>query len=69
MDRAKVKEAILKTAGYPESGVIAQLADAMADAQPIEPISMIDEIVQDELASLEIKRKHLDLLFKATHNG
>jgi len=41
----------------------------MADAQPIEPISMIDEIVKDELASLEIKRKHLDLLFKATHNG
>ena len=32
MDKAKVKDAILKTAGYPESGVIAQLADAMADA-------------------------------------
>lgn len=32
MDKAKIKEAILKTAGYPESGVIAQLADAMVEA-------------------------------------
>jgi hypothetical protein len=32
MDKAKVKDAILKTAGYPESGVIAELADAMAEA-------------------------------------
>lgn len=31
MDKAKIKEAILKTAGYPESGSIAELADAMAD--------------------------------------
>jgi hypothetical protein len=26
----------------------------------------LDQIVIDELASLEIKRKHLDLLFKQT---
>jgi hypothetical protein len=32
MDKAKIKDAILKTAGYPESGVIAQLADAMVEA-------------------------------------
>lgn len=32
MDKAKVKEAILKVAGNPESGVIAELADAMAEA-------------------------------------
>jgi hypothetical protein len=32
MDKAKVKDAILKAAGYPESGVIAELADAMAEA-------------------------------------
>ena len=32
MDKAKVKDAILKTAGYPESGVIAELADAIAEA-------------------------------------
>lgn len=32
MDKAKVKDAILKTAGYPEAGVIAELADAMAEA-------------------------------------
>ena len=32
MDKAKVKDAILKTAGYPESGLIADLADAMAEA-------------------------------------
>lgn len=32
MDKTKVKEAILKVAGNPESGVIAELADAMAEA-------------------------------------
>jgi hypothetical protein len=32
MDKAKVKEAILKVAGNPESGIIAELADAMAEA-------------------------------------
>jgi len=32
MDKAKVKDAILKTAVYPESGLIADLADAMAEA-------------------------------------
>lgn len=32
MDKSKVKDAILKVAGYPESGVIADLADAMAEA-------------------------------------
>lgn len=32
MDKAKVKDAILKTAGYPESGLIADLAEAMAEA-------------------------------------
>jgi predicted amino acid-binding ACT domain protein len=32
MDKAKVKEAILKVAGNPETGVIAELADAMAEA-------------------------------------
>ena len=31
MNKAKVKDAILKAAGYPESGVIAELADAMAE--------------------------------------
>lgn len=32
MDKQKVKEAILKVAGNPETGVIAELADAMAEA-------------------------------------
>lgn len=32
MDKAKVKDAILRTAGYPESGLIADLADAFAEA-------------------------------------
>jgi hypothetical protein len=32
MDKAKVKEAILKVAGNPESGIIADLADEMAEA-------------------------------------
>jgi len=32
MDKAKVKEAILNVADNPESGVIAELADAMAEA-------------------------------------
>ena len=32
MDKAKVKDAILKAAGYPESGVIAELAETMAEA-------------------------------------
>jgi hypothetical protein len=41
MDKTKIKDAILKTAGYPESGVVAQLADAMVEAiydshQPVE---------------------------------
>jgi hypothetical protein len=31
MDKAKIKDAILKAAGYPESGVIAELAEAMAE--------------------------------------
>lgn len=31
MNRDEVKQAILKVAGNPESGVIAELADAMAD--------------------------------------
>jgi hypothetical protein len=41
MDKAKIKEAILKTAGYPESGSIAELADAMA-----EEIANIDKPVE-----------------------
>lgn len=32
MDKAQIKEAILKVAGNPESGVIADLADDMAEA-------------------------------------
>lgn len=32
MEKDKIKDAILKTAGYPESGVIAEMADAMAEA-------------------------------------
>lgn len=32
MDKSKIKEAILKVAGNPESGVIAELAEAMAEA-------------------------------------
>jgi hypothetical protein len=32
MDKAKVKEAILKVAGNPTSGVIADLADDLAQA-------------------------------------
>jgi hypothetical protein len=32
MDKQQIKEAILKVAGNPESGVIAELADAMAEA-------------------------------------
>jgi hypothetical protein len=31
MDKAQVKEAILKVAGHPDSGVIAELAEAMAE--------------------------------------
>lgn len=31
MNREEVKHAILKVAGFPESGAIAELADAMAD--------------------------------------
>ena len=41
----------------------------MADMPPAEQVPSLDQIVMDELASLEIKRKHLDLLFKATTNG
>lgn len=41
MDKAKIKDAILKTAGYPESGLIAELADAMAEA-----VSNIDKPVE-----------------------
>jgi hypothetical protein len=32
MNREEIKQAILKVAGNPESGPIAELADAMADA-------------------------------------
>jgi len=32
MEKDKIKDAILKTAGYPQSGVIAEMADAMAEA-------------------------------------
>ena len=32
MNKDQIKDIILKTAGYPESGVIAELADAMATA-------------------------------------
>jgi hypothetical protein len=32
MNKDQIKDVILKTAGYPESGVIAELADAMATA-------------------------------------
>lgn len=32
MDKEKVKDAILKVAGYPQSGVIAEWADAFAEA-------------------------------------
>ncbi len=32
MNHNQIKDAILKTAGYPESGSIAELADAMAKA-------------------------------------
>jgi hypothetical protein len=32
MNKDQIKNVILKTAGYPESGVIAELADAMATA-------------------------------------
>jgi hypothetical protein len=32
MNREQVKQAILKTAGYPESGAIKDIADALADA-------------------------------------
>lgn len=31
-NKAEIKEAILKVAGFPVSGVIADLADSMADA-------------------------------------
>lgn len=40
----------------------------MADMPPADQMPTLDQIVMDELASLEIKRKHLDLLFKATHS-
>jgi len=32
MDKQQIKEAILKAAGNPESGVIAEFVDAMAEA-------------------------------------
>lgn len=32
MDKAKIKAALLKVAGNPESGVVADLVDAMAQA-------------------------------------
>ena len=32
MDKAKIKAAILKVAGNPDSGIIAEMADAMAEA-------------------------------------
>lgn len=32
MDKNKIKDAILKTAGYPQSGLIAEMADAFAEA-------------------------------------
>lgn len=32
MDKQQIKEAILKVAGNPDSGAIAELADAMAEA-------------------------------------
>jgi TRAP-type uncharacterized transport system substrate-binding protein len=32
MTKDQIKDVILKTAGYPESGAIAELADAMATA-------------------------------------
>jgi hypothetical protein len=32
MNKDQIKNVILKTAGYPESGAIAELADAMATA-------------------------------------
>lgn len=32
MNKDQIKDVILKTAGYPESGAIAELADAMAKA-------------------------------------
>jgi hypothetical protein len=32
VNKEQIKDVILKTAGYPESGVIAELADAMAKA-------------------------------------
>jgi TRAP-type uncharacterized transport system substrate-binding protein len=32
MNKDQIKDVILKTAGYPESGAIAELADAMATA-------------------------------------
>jgi HK97 family phage prohead protease len=37
----------------------------MADMPSPDQVPNLDQIVMDELASLEIKRKHLDLLFKA----
>ena len=38
MNKEQVKQTILKTAGYPESGAIKDIADALADA-----IMKIDE--------------------------
>jgi hypothetical protein len=38
MNKEQVKQTILKTAGYPESGAIKEIADALADA-----IMKIDE--------------------------
>ncbi len=32
MNREQVKQTILRTAGYPESGAIKDIADALADA-------------------------------------
>ena len=50
--------------------IVAKLREdsPMADMPPADQMPSLDQIVMDELASLEIKRKHLDLLFKATHS-
>jgi hypothetical protein len=46
--------------------IVSKLREETRTDEDEDNISIVDKVVQEELASLEIKRKHLDLLFKAS---
>jgi HK97 family phage prohead protease len=46
--------------------IVSKLREETRTDEDDDNISIVDKVVQEELASLEIKRKHLDLLFKAS---